>query len=298
MRSRPEFEQLVESMKQQQSSAAVTNQNQVNFVACLTNLFKDIVIAIEENNETLRINLCGKDGIMYAICELQDECDSRGPDPREIELGFSLVNLELLSRATRAFRSENFSKVVQDITGYYVILKGFFMVENVRKAISIDEHVLDSLTMSMVDDVFYVLQSCYRRSISTSNINSVIAVLSSAVSLLSGEYNEALEQKMREPNLGAKLFMGGASVQRTGTEIAIALNNVDVSSYYTLKLRHKIEEQCSEVNGNCTSLLVTSIQSPSFLRIFFVLALCLGRALHSKFHFLKEYTKITGSYIT
>ncbi|XAR62914.1 hypothetical protein NMG60_11022652 [Bertholletia excelsa] len=298
MRSRLEFEQLVELMEQSSAS-----QNQVNFVACLTNLFKDIVLAIEENDEILR-SLCGEDGIVYAICELQEECDSRGslilkkymdyrklakltaeinsyksnllsvgiegPDPREIELyleeilsltqlgedyteymiskirGLSSVDPELGPRATKAFRSGNFSKVVQDITGYYVILEGFFMVENVRKAIKIDEHVPDSLTTSMVDDVFYVLQSCCRRSISTSNINSVIAVLSSAVSLLGSEYNEALQQKMREPNLGAKLFLGGVGVQKTGTEIATALNNIDISSEYAIKLRQEIEEQCTE----------------------------------------------------
>ncbi|KAL3333189.1 hypothetical protein AABB24_033321 [Solanum stoloniferum] len=300
MRSRLEYEQLVEMMSDQQGSS----QNQLNFVSCLTNLFKDIVLAIEESDETLR-SLCGEDGIVYAICELQEECDSRGstiikkymeyrklakvtseinsyksdllsvgiegPDPRDIEVyleeilsltqlgedytgymiskirGLSFVDPELGPRATKAFRSGNFSKVVQDITGYYVILEGYFMVENVRKAIKIDELVFDSLTTSMVDDVFYVLQSCCRRSISTSNINSVIAVLSSAVSLLGGEFNEALQLKVREPNLGAKLFNGGVAVQKTGTEIATALNNMDVSGEYALKLRHEIEEQCAEV---------------------------------------------------
>ncbi|KAK3024620.1 hypothetical protein RJ639_043948 [Escallonia herrerae] len=304
MRSRLEFDQLVELMEQSYSSSSVGNQGQVNFVACLTNLFKDIVLAIEENDGVLR-SLCGEDGIVYAICELQEECDSRGsmilkkymeyrslakltseinsyksnllsvgvegPDPRDVELyleeilqltqlgedytefmvskirSLTSVDPELGPRATKAFRSGNFSKVVQDITGYYVILEGFFMVENVRKAIKIDEHVLDSLTTSMVDDVFYVLQSCCRRSISTSNINSVIAVLSSAVSLLGSEYSEALQQKMREPNLGGKLFLGGVGVQKTGTEIATTLNNMDVSSEYALKLRHEIEEQCAEV---------------------------------------------------
>ncbi|KAK2993312.1 hypothetical protein RJ640_006800 [Escallonia rubra] len=304
MRSRLEFDQLVELMEQTYSSSSVGNQGQVNFVACLTNLFKDIVLAIEENDGVLR-SLCGEDGIVYAICELQEECDSRGsmilkkymeyrslakltseinsyksnllsvgvegPDPRDVELyleeilqltqlgedytefmvskirSLTSVDPELGPRATKAFRSGNFSKVVQDITGYYVILEGFFMVENVRKAIKIDEHVLDSLTTSMVDDVFYVLQSCCRRSISTSNINSVIAVLSSTVSLLGSEYSEALQQKMREPNLGGKLFLGGVGVQKTGTEIATTLNNMDVSSEYALKLRHEIEEQCAEV---------------------------------------------------
>lgn len=297
MRSRVEFEQLVELMEQ-------PHNPQVNFVDCLTNLFKEIANAVDLNYEILK-SLCGEDGIVYAICELQEECDSRGslilksymeyrklskltseinsyksnllsvgvegPDPREIEMyleeilslthlgeeyteymiskitNLTSIDPELGPRATKAFRSGNFSKVVQDITSYYVILEGFFMVENVRKAINIDEHVLDSLTTSMVDDVFYVLQSCCRRSISTSNINSVIAVLSSAVSLLSSEYNEALQQKIREPNLGGKLFLGGVGVQKTGTEVATALNNMDVSSEYALKLRHEIEEQCLEV---------------------------------------------------
>ncbi|KAL9314903.1 hypothetical protein ACSQ67_020355 [Phaseolus vulgaris] len=296
MRSRMEFEQLVETM----------DQRNVNFVGCLTNLFKDIVLAIEENSEILS-GLCGEDGIVYAICELQEECDSRGsvilkkymeyrklaklsseinahntnmlsvgggpegPDPREVELyleeilslmqlgedyteftiskikGLTSVDPELLPRATKAFRSGSFSKVAQDLTGFYVILEGFFMLENVRKAIRIDEYVPDSLTTSMVDDVFYVLQSCLRRAISTSNISSVVAVLSGASSLLGNEYHEALQQKIREPNLGAKLFFGGVGVQKTGTEIATALNNMDVSSEYVLKLKHEIEEQCGEV---------------------------------------------------
>ncbi|CAK9148742.1 unnamed protein product [Ilex paraguariensis] len=63
---------------------------------------------------------------------------------------------------------------------------------------------------------------------------------------MGGNYNEALQHKMREPNLGAKLLMGGAGVQKTRIEIATALNNMDVSSDYALKVRLEIEEQCSE----------------------------------------------------
>nr|XP_043625281.1 conserved oligomeric Golgi complex subunit 4 [Erigeron canadensis] len=297
LRSKVEFEQLCEGME--------TGQGEVNFVKCLNNLFRDIALAVEENVDVL-MSLCGEDGIVYAICELQEECDSRGslilkkymeyrklskltseinsykselmsngevegPDPRKIELyleemlsltqlgedyteymiskikGLSRVDPELVPKATKSFRSGNFSKVVQDMTSYYVILEGFYMVENVRKAIKIDEHVMDSLTTSMVDDVFYVLRSSCRRSISTSNINSVIAALSSAVSLLAGEYNDALQQKIREPNREGKLFLGGVGVQKTGIDIATALNNMDVSSEYALKLRHEIEEECAEV---------------------------------------------------
>uniref|UniRef100_A0A0D2ZR43 Uncharacterized protein n=1 Tax=Brassica oleracea var. oleracea TaxID=109376 RepID=A0A0D2ZR43_BRAOL len=79
------------------------------------------------------------------------------------------------------------------------------MVENVRKTIWIDEHVLDSLTTSMVDDVFYVLQSCPR--LQTLVLSSVIAVLSNAVSLLANDYHEALQQTIIEPNLGARSYL-------------------------------------------------------------------------------------------
>jgi hypothetical protein len=48
--------------------------------------------------------------------------------------------------------------------------------------------------------------------------------------------------------LGAKLFLGGVGVQKTGEEIATALNNIDISSEYVLKLRHEIEELCVEVS--------------------------------------------------
>ncbi|KAL5213392.1 hypothetical protein ABZP36_024239 [Zizania latifolia] len=306
LRARADFEHLAEV-----TSATQPTSERPDFVGCLTRLFKDIILAVEENEYVLR-ELRGEDGVAYAIIELQ-ECDSRGtqilrrysdyrklsrlasdinsytknllsvvssvtnaaggnegPDPREVELyleeilsltqlgedytefmvnkirGLRDVKPELGPQAMKAFRNGSFNKMVQDLTGFYVILEEFFMVENVRKAIRIDEPVPDGLTTSMVDDVFFVLQSCCRRAASTASINSVLAVLGGAASLLSNEYQEALQWRMREPNLGAKLFLGGVGVQKTGEEIATALNNMDVSSEYVLKLCHEIEELCAE----------------------------------------------------
>eukprot|EP01018_Ginkgo_biloba_P012353 Gb_28119 [translate_table: standard] len=301
LRSRLEFEGLMEIVEQSLGRAGV--RTQADFVGCLTNLFKDIVLAVEANDEILR-SLCGEDGIIYAIWELQEECDSRGsvilkkymdyrklarlaseinsqnknlisvvgapegPDPREIEIyleemlsltqlsedytqfmmtkrrDVGSVDAQLSPRATIAFRSGAFSRAVQELTGFYVIFEEFFMMENVRKAIKIDEFTPDGLTTSMVDDVFYVLQSCCRRATSTSNVQSVLAVLNGAINLLNNEFQDALQRKTREPNVGTKLFLGGVGVSKTGTEIASALNNLDISVEYVLKLRHEIEEHC------------------------------------------------------
>jgi conserved oligomeric Golgi complex subunit 4 len=74
--------------------------------------------------------------------------------------GLTSVYPEMLPRATTVFMSGSFNKVVQDLTGFYVILMGFFMIENVMTDIRIDERNTDSLISSMMNDAFYVLQSC------------------------------------------------------------------------------------------------------------------------------------------
>lgn len=151
-------------------------------------------------------------------------------------------------RAGNIFKIGNFSRAIQEITSYYVLLEEFFMWENVRKAIKIDELVPDALTTSMVDDVFYILQNCARRAISTGNVQPVLAALNYINSLLNGEFKEAVQGKLREPNLAARLFsVAGVGVPKTGAEIASALNNADVSAEYVLKLRHDIDEHCGEV---------------------------------------------------
>jgi conserved oligomeric Golgi complex subunit 4 len=219
VRARLDFEHLCE---------LADSSDKPDFVGCLTALFKDIVLAIEQNDGVLR-ELSGEEGVAFAVCELQEECDLRGtqimkkytdyrklirlaadinsysknnllsvttvmatavqqsgPDPREIEtyleeilaltqLGedyaeFMVSKIRGLSgsdtgsKGIKAVKFGNFSKMVQDLTGFYVIFEEFFMVENVRKAVRIDEIVPDALATSMVDDVFFVLQSCCRYS--------------------------------------------------------------------------------------------------------------------------------------
>jgi hypothetical protein len=302
-RAKEEFDGLVDAIERIASGG--TNPD---FVGVLGVLFKDIALAVQENEEILRF-LFGEDGILHAVRELQQECDSRGtlilkryidfrklgrlakecsshankniivvgntdnPDPREVGIYLEeMVSLSQISedyalfmitkmrdaesaggqrspRATNLIRTGTFSRTVQELSMHYIILEEYFMAENVKKAIKIDEYIVDALTTSMVDDVFYVLQQCTRRAISTLNLQSVLATVNNAVNLLNNEYIEALRRKLREPNLAGKPYAGGSGVQlKLGNEVAVALNDVDVSAEYIVKLRHDLEEHCTEVS--------------------------------------------------
>ncbi|XP_002964874.2 conserved oligomeric Golgi complex subunit 4 [Selaginella moellendorffii] len=297
-------------------AAVKETPDQADFVAALNNIFKDIAEAIEENEELLK-SLNGEDGLVYAILELQEECDSRGsaivkkymefrglaklekeiiaqtnaekdivaqskllmsasgavegPDLRSIEMFLEEILLLIQTsedytqymigrvreagssgahfspRATTSFKVGSFYRAVQELTSHYRLLEEYFMAENVRKAIKLDEFPANSLTTSVVDDVFYVLQSCTRRAVSTSNVHLTLSIVTCAANLLGNEYKDALQRKMREPNLAMKLFAGGTGVVKVGMEVAAALNNMDVSAEYVLKLKAEIEEQCNEI---------------------------------------------------
>lgn len=52
---------------------------------------------------------------------------------------------------------------------------------------------------------------------------------------------------MRGPQSSCAWLVAGIDVQKTGTEIGTVWNNLDASSEYILKLKHRTEEQCLEV---------------------------------------------------
>jgi hypothetical protein len=51
---------------------------------------------------------------------------------------------------------------IQELIGQYTIFEDYFMIENINKAISMDTTPNDSLTSSIVDDVFFILKKCVR----------------------------------------------------------------------------------------------------------------------------------------
>ena len=64
----------------------------------------------------------------------------------------------MMVSAGRKCRGGPFNQAVRELVSYYVAMEEFCMEQNVGKAVEIREHSADSLTTSMVDDAFFILQ--------------------------------------------------------------------------------------------------------------------------------------------
>ena len=51
---------------------------------------------------------------------------------------------------------------IQELIGQYSILENYFMTENIYKAIQMDSINKNSLTSSVVDDVFFIIKKCIK----------------------------------------------------------------------------------------------------------------------------------------
>ena len=71
------------------------------------------------------------------------------------------------------------------------------MEQSVDKAISIDEWTGETLSSSMVDDVFYILRMCSYRAMDTANLQALTAVLGQLNTLLATNLAQALDQRWK-----------------------------------------------------------------------------------------------------
>lgn len=211
--------------------------------------------------------------------------DGDAVDPREIEgfldemlmlgqrveeyTGFMLAQMRAAHGATddvlpptamAMFRSGDLSQKQQEILMYYVQLEEYFMTSNVRKAIDIDEAAQDSLTSSMVDDVFFILQKCTHRAISSRNVQCACAGLNHVGNILGNDYRDALSAKLdaalvtaehvaqrhaRKPDDASADVLAAEARPALAASVSVALNNLDVSADYISKLFTVLDDSCA-----------------------------------------------------
>lgn len=90
-----------------------------------------------------------------------------------------------------------------------------------------DEPVEDNLTSTVVDHVFFVLQQCTRRSLLSSNMNALCAIINIVVSSLNRDYLEILQKSIQE-----QIGRLNTLLNRSAVESRISIH-VTISGYVT-----------------------------------------------------------------
>eukprot|EP00171_Calliarthron_tuberculosum_P012603 IDg12603t1 len=97
----------------------------------------------------------------------------------------------------------------------YVAIEAYFMRENARKAIRIDEAPIsdDLHTSTAVDDFFFVVQKCSQRALAYGNlaVDPNVAVLRHVASVMSSDLLPYVRKRLRETQTALEKMLGGSS---------------------------------------------------------------------------------------
>ncbi|KAL3115998.1 hypothetical protein niasHT_007298 [Heterodera trifolii] len=80
------------------------------------------------------------------------------------------------------------STKMQELMGKFVLVEQFYMTQSVRKAIDMDSVEEGALTSTLLDDVFFIVRKSIRRSISSSSVDCVCAMLNNGATLLETDF--------------------------------------------------------------------------------------------------------------
>eukprot|EP00742_Colponemidia_sp_Colp-10_P011072 GILJ01012250.1.p1 GENE.GILJ01012250.1~~GILJ01012250.1.p1 ORF type:complete len:459 (+),score=92.43 GILJ01012250.1:171-1379(+) len=138
---------------------------------------------------------------------------------------------------------------VQELLGEYIVAERAFVAESVKKAIRLDQQPdpddPDTLTSTMVDDVFWILSKCCRRSLSTADVKAAGAILMDIQDLLMTKYYPVLQKRVNQIKKDPYFTSRPVNGQHTGKGgvYLCYLNNADVSMDYLTKLQTELEQE-------------------------------------------------------
>ncbi|EFA82174.1 oligomeric Golgi complex component [Heterostelium album PN500] len=154
----------------------------------------------------------------------------------------SIEQLQKINIKTTMYSTDTKQKM-NELLGNYLLLEEYFMVESSHKAIQLDEHSEDSLTSSMVDYIFFVLQKSLQRSIDSYSIQTLNVISNRLIRILI-QTQGTLQKMFREQIMKATIKSNNNIEYR---ESMIVLNNIETSSEYILKLKKEMELRCLKV---------------------------------------------------
>ncbi|XP_055596409.1 conserved oligomeric Golgi complex subunit 4 [Uranotaenia lowii] len=135
---------------------------------------------------------------------------------------------------------------MQELLGTYLLFERYFMEESVLKAIALDNLEQGQQCSSMLDDVFFIIRKCIRRSNGTQSLDGVCAVINNAASCLEQDFLNALKSTLKAGypsgymDLAQSAFQSSlqqgrlqtSDVDQSRTKFITALNNADMSTEF------------------------------------------------------------------
>ncbi|KAG5675147.1 hypothetical protein PVAND_005074 [Polypedilum vanderplanki] len=167
--------------------------------------------------------------------------------------------------------------LMQDLLSTYLRFESYFMEESVIKAIHLDTYEQGQLCSSMVDDVFFIVRKCIRRSIGTQSIDGICAIINNGGACIEQEFVNALKNILKAGYPSGYIDLAQAynafqssiqqgKIQTSDSEIArtkflVTLNNADKSIEFIDALYQNISEEIKVAFPNINPLKKEMIES-------------------------------------
>jgi len=159
------------------------------------------------------------------------------------------------------------SLFIHNVISKYIIIEEYYMRESIHKAIKLDSFEEGNFTSSVTDDIFFILRQCIKRSISSSSIDCVCAILNHAVSILETDFKTMMKKRIEDGyfsggvldnissayNVMQSSFQQGKlqSVDEQTKEMqqlfVRTMNNCEVASEHVLVLKNSLDKDINKV---------------------------------------------------
>ncbi|XP_050307529.1 conserved oligomeric Golgi complex subunit 4 [Anthonomus grandis grandis] len=161
------------------------------------------------------------------------------------------------------------SQCKHDLLSHYLRLEQYFMEESVAKAVSMDVFESGQETSSMVDDTFFIVRKCIRRSISTGSLDGICVIINNVCRVLENDYCDVLKARLKQGYPSGYLDLTQAynvlqnsiqqgrlqpgDTEQARTAFIVALNNADSSTEYVTALVDSVMKEIEVVCPNMNS---------------------------------------------
>jgi conserved oligomeric Golgi complex subunit 4 len=166
-----------------------------------------------------------------------------------------ITNLQKLLEEAKVFMNNcNLRCSVQELIGDYSILENYFMTENINKAIQMNTgYQKGSLTSSIVDDTFFIIKKCLKRSLCSDSVDGCCVMFNNCSAVIDSTYKDYFHSMVKQgyPTVSdlsqaltaiQRRFQNPDLTERQKIDFLITLNNIDESIECINTIRKLFEE--------------------------------------------------------